>query len=154
MMITPSRFLGLAVALAIGLASFSARADDAIGQVKTAKGEVMVLRHGSLQPLVTGDHVLQSDTIRTGKGASSVGITFTDNSMMALGPNSELTLDKFEFDTTTRAGVFNTALAKGTLAVQSGQIVQQTPGAMHIHIPAAVLGVRGTKFVVNVGENS
>src|SRR5580692_3699974 len=51
MMITPSRFLGLAVGLAIGFATLSAQADDAIGQVKTAKGDVKVLRHGSVQPL-------------------------------------------------------------------------------------------------------
>ena len=153
MMIMPSRFLGLAVGLAIGFAAFSAQADDAIGQVKTAKGDVKVLRHGSVQPLAVGDHVFQTDTVSTAKGAS-VGITFVDNSMMSLGPSSQLALDQFQFDTTTHAGVFNTSLTKGTLAVKSGQIVQQTPEAMHIKTPAALLGVRGTEFVVRADENS
>jgi hypothetical protein len=153
MMITPSRFLGLAVGLAIGFAAFSARADDAIGQIKTAKGDVKVLRHGAVQPLAVGDHVFQTDTVSTAKGAS-VGITFVDNSMMSLGPSSQLALDQFQFDTTTHAGVFNTSLTKGTLAVKSGQIVQQTPEAMHIKTPAALLGVRGTEFVVRADENS
>jgi hypothetical protein len=153
MMITSSRFLGLAVALAITCTVFSARAEDAIGQVKTKMGDVKVLRHGAPQALSVGDHVFQSDTISTAKGAS-VGITFVDNSMMSLGPNSQLALDQFRFDTTTHAGVFNTSLAKGTLAVKSGQIVQQTPEAMHIKTPAALLGVRGTEFVVRADENS
>jgi hypothetical protein len=150
-----SRILGLAMALAVGLATFSAQAEDAIGQVKTAKGDVKVLRHGATQPqaLAVGDHVFQSDTISTAKGAS-VGITFMDNSMMSLGPSSQLALDQFRFDTTTHAGVFNTSLARGTLAVKSGQIVQQTPEAMHIKTPAALLGVRGTEFVVRADENS
>lgn len=152
-MITPSRFLGLAVALAVSCAAFSARAEDTIGQVKTAKGEVKVLRHGATQSLAVGDHVFQSDTISTAKGAS-VGITFVDNSMISLGPSSQLALDRFQFDTTTHAGVFNTSLTKGTLAVKSGQIVQQTPEAMHIKTPAALLGVRGTEFVVRADENS
>jgi len=153
MMITPSRFLGMAVALAISATSFSAYAEDSIGQVKTAKGDVKVMRHGAALPLAVGDHVFQSDTISTAKGAS-VGITFMDNSMMSLGPSSQLALDQFQFDTTTHAGVFNTSLSKGTLAVKSGQIVQQTPEAMHIKTPAALLGVRGTEFLVKADENS
>lgn len=149
----PSRFLGLAAALAVSFAAFPAQAEDTIGQVKTAKGDVKVMRHGAAQPLAVGDHVFQSDTISTSKGAS-VGITFVDNSMMSLGPGSQLVLDQFQFDTTTHAGVFNTSLSKGTLAVKSGQIVQQTPEAMHIKTPAALLGVRGTEFLVKAGENS
>lgn len=153
MMITPSRFLGVAVTLAVSFMAVSAQAEDAIGQIKTAKGDVKVLRHGAAQPLAVGDHVFQSDTISTAKGAS-VGITFVDNSMMSLGPSSQLALDQFQFNTTTHAGVFNTSLSKGTLAVKSGQIVQQTPEAMHIKTPAALLGVRGTEFVVRADENS
>jgi len=148
----PSPFFGLAVALVLGCAT-AAYADDAIGQVKTKIGDVKVLRHGIPQPLSVGDHVFQSDTISTAKGAS-VGITFVDNSMMSLGPVSQLALDQFRFDTTTHAGVFNTSLAKGTLAVKSGQIVQQTPEAMHIKTPAALLGVRGTENVVRAEEKS
>jgi len=141
------------VALAVSFTAFSASAEDAIGQIKTKMGDVKVLRHGAAQPLAVGDHVFQSDTISTAKGAS-VGITFVDNSMMSLGPSSQLALDQFQFDTTTHAGVFNTSLTKGTLAVKSGQIVQQTPEAMHIKTPAALLGVRGTEFVVRANENS
>lgn len=152
-MIAPSRLLGIAVVLAVSFAAHSVRAEDAIGQVKTRTGDVKVLRHGASQPLSVGDHVFPSDTISTAKGAS-VGITFVDNSMMSLGPGSQLALDEFRFDTTTHAGVFNTSLARGTLAVKSGQIVQQTPEAMHIKTPAALLGVRGTEFVVRAGENS
>lgn len=152
-MIASSRFFGLTVALAIGCAASCAQADDWIGQVKTAKGDVKVLRHGATQPLAVGDHLFQSDTISTAKGAS-VGITFVDNSMMSLGPSSQLALDQFQFNTTTHVGVFNTSLSKGTLAVKSGQIVQQTPEAMHIKTPAALLGVRGTEFVVKTDENS
>ncbi|HMH66232.1 MAG TPA: FecR family protein [Rhizomicrobium sp.] len=151
MRITPSRILGCAVALAIGFAG-AAWADNPIGQVKTLKGDVKVVRQGKVLPLAVGEHVFQSDTIRTTN--SSVGITFADNSMMSLGPNSQLALDQFRFDTTTHEGVFNTSLSKGTLAVKSGQIVQQTPEAMHIKTPAALLGVRGTEFLVRADGKS
>jgi hypothetical protein len=138
--------------LAFGFAG-TVRADEAIGQVKTAKGGVSVLHQGQTLPLKVGDHVFQSDTIATAKGGS-VGITFTDNSMMSLGPNSKLALKQYRFDATTHVGVFDSVLSQGTLAAKSGQIVKQTPEAMHITTPTALLGVRGTEFVVNAGGQS
>ncbi len=128
-------------------ASLTAAAEQEIGQVKTEAGKVSVERRGQSQPMAIGDRVYQSDVIVTATDGS-VGITFADNSMMSLGPDSRLALDQFQFDTTTNEGVFNSSLQKGTLAVKSGQIVQQTPEAMHIQTPAALLGVRGTEFVV------
>ena len=148
-----SKNLLFGVALFLALLPYTARAADPIGQVKTADGPVTVERSGAGQPIAVGDHVFQSDVVVTGAGGS-VGITFVDNSMMSLGPDSRLALDKFQFDTTTHDGVFDSSLQKGTLAVKSGQIVKQTPEAMHIKTPAALLGVRGTEFVVRAdGKN-
>jgi hypothetical protein len=142
-----SRNLKYSAALLLALLPYTARAADPIGQVKTADGPVTVERGGASQPVAIGDHVFQSDTVVTGAGGS-VGITFVDNSMMSLGPESRLVLDQFKFDATTHEGSFDSSLQKGTLAVKSGQIVKQTPEAMHIKTPAALLGVRGTEFVV------
>ena len=122
-------------------------AADAIGQIKTESGTVTIERGKTATPAQIGEHVYQTDTLVTGKNGS-VGITFADNSMMSLGPSSKLSLDEFRFDTTTHEGVFNSSLKSGTLAVRSGDIVKETPEAMHIRTPAALLGVRGTHFVV------
>jgi hypothetical protein len=127
--------------------SAPAAAETAIGQVKSASGEVSVLRGGASQKVAAGDRVYPSDVLTTGPDGS-LGITFADNSMLSLGPDSRLSLDQFVFDTTTHAGVFESSLSSGTLAVKSGQIVKQTPEAMKIRTPSALLGVRGTEFVV------
>ena len=145
--------LGYFMALATVLTPLTAKADEPIGQVKTESGTVTLERHGTTEPVAIGDHVYQSDTIVTAAGGT-VGITFADNSMMSLGPDSRLALDEFKFDTTTHEGEFDSSLQKGTLAVKSGQIVHQTPEAMHIRTPAAVLGVRGTEFVVRADGKS
>lgn len=125
-------------------------ADDAIGQIKTETGQVSVQRHGVKEVVRVGERVFRSDTIATAAN-SSVGITFEDNSLMSLGPDSRLSLEQFQFNVTTHEGRFEAALEKGTLAVKSGQIVRQTPGAMRVRTPAAILGVRGTEFVVRAG---
>jgi hypothetical protein len=122
-------------------------AADPIGQVKTASGAVMVVHDGASRPLAIGDRVFQADLVSTGQDGS-VGITFADNCRLSLGSSSELVLDRFEFNTTTHQGKFDSSLKAGTLAVKSGQIVEQTPEAMTITTPAAVLGIRGTELVV------
>ncbi len=145
-----STLLACALGVLAGLVSAPpARAAEPIGQIKTATGTVAIERDGARRPAAPGDRVLQSDVVVTGADGS-VGITFLDNSMMSLGPDSALALDRFQFDSTTHDGKFESSLKRGTLAVKSGYIVQQGPPgeAMRVRTPAAVLGVRGTEFVV------
>jgi hypothetical protein len=119
-----------------------------IGQIKTSKGRVEVTRAGQTLPGSVGTRLQTSDTVTTGADGS-VGITMNDDSLLSAGPNTVLSLDRYDFDPTTNQGRFNATLNKGTLAVISGRLAKQTPGAMTIQTPAAVLGVRGTEFVVS-----
>ena len=139
----------LIVTAAIALVGGLPAAADPIGQIKTASGAVSIERAGARLPAAAGDRVEQSDVVTTGKDGA-VGITFQDNSMMSLGPDSALALDRFKFDSTTHEGAFESSLKRGTLSVRSGYIVQQGPPgeAMKVRTPAAILGVRGTEFVV------
>ena len=147
-------WLGVAAAAVVLAPLAAAAAEEAIGQIKTETGTVTVERGGKSRPAVIGDHVYRADVLVTG-ARSSVGVTFSDNSLMALGPFSRLSLDQFRFDPTTHAGAFDVTLHRGALAVKSGQIVRQTPEAMRVRTPAALLGVRGTEFVVRAdGEKS
>jgi hypothetical protein len=127
--------------------SVAASAAEPIGQVKTAEGIVTVGRSGATAALKAGDRVYQSDVVATGADGS-VGITFADNSMLSLGPSSELVLYRFAFNTTTHKGFFDARLRKGTLVGKSGQITKETPEAMVVRTPAVALLVKGTKFLV------
>ena len=123
------------------------------GRVKVSKGEVQIERDGKRLPAPVGATIQARDTVKTGPDGS-VGITFQDNSRLSAGPNSELVIERFVFDSTTHKGEFDTALKKGTLAVVSGEIVKQSPEAMRVKTPAAIMGVRGTEFVVKVDESA
>jgi hypothetical protein len=142
----PTRIAGLALAVALAL---PAVAD--IGQVKTRKGQVSVERKGQLLPAEVGMALEASDTLKTGPDGA-VGITMRDNSLLSAGPNSILSLERFEFDAATSQGRFDAQLQRGTLAVVSGRIAKQSPQAMTVRTPSAQLGVRGTEFVVSAGE--
>ena len=137
---------GLTLSVLLFAAS-SAQATD-IGQVKVSSGSVTIDRGGQALPGSLGVRVQQGDVVKTGADGS-VGITMSDNSLLSAGPNSVLALDQYAFDTTTNQGRFDASLSTGTLAVVSGRLARQSPGAMTVRTPSAILGVRGTEFVVS-----
>ena len=139
----------LAMAICFGMAAAAFAAD--IGQIKIAKGQVSIERQGKTVPATVGARLQTSDIVKTGADGS-VGITMDDDSLLSAGPNSALSLDHFSFDSTTNQGRLDTSLNKGTLAVISGRIAKQTPDAMTVRTPTAILGVRGTEFVVSAND--
>jgi len=139
----------LLTALALGLSSTAAFAE--IGQIKVAKGQVSVDRKGQVLPGQVGLLLEAADVLKTGADGA-VGVTMRDNTLLSAGPNSILALERFEFDATTSKGRFDSQLRRGTLSVVSGRIAKQSPEAMTLRTPSAVLGVRGTEFVVAVDE--
>ena len=124
-----------------------AASQNRIAQVKTVSGQVKVARGGGQTSPKAGDSLFEKDTVVTGADGS-IGITFIDNTVMSAGPNSEISLEQFTFDSSNFNGSMLTELRKGTLSVVSGDIARSSPGAMKVRTPAATLGVRGTRFVV------
>jgi len=131
--------------------SFPALAAD-VGLVKVSKGSVQIERNGTKVAAPVGAPVQTSDVIVTGADGSA-GITFTDNSLVSVGPNTVFAIDKYRFDSTTHAGEFEGNLKKGRLAAISGKMVKASPESMKIRTPSAIMGVRGTEFVVQVDED-
>jgi hypothetical protein len=145
-----NRLPTIAVTLALALAASAAHAQS-IGQVKSAKGQVTVERKGVAVPAPVGFKVEASDVVKTGADGS-VGITLTDNSLVSAGPNTVLSLDKYSFDAITHKGEFQSSVKKGTFAMVSGKIAKESPDAVQVRTPSAILGVRGTEFAVQVAE--
>jgi hypothetical protein len=143
----------LAVSALLGAAPAAAQVAGQVdaGQVKVATGTVHVERGSHRLPALAGMKVRQGDVIVTGADGS-VGVTFADNTLISAGPGSTFSIDRFAFDPTTHAGGFDASLRRGTLAAISGKLAKQSPDAMRVRTPAAILGVRGTEFVVRVAD--
>jgi hypothetical protein len=144
-------FAGALVAV-LAFGAGAAWAADVIGHVKTIQGGVTVVRDAPV-PASVGLAILAEDVIETGSDGS-VGITFTDGSTMALGPDSRLLVAEYSFDSAAFTGDFAAELSAGTLVVDAGDIARTAPDAMRITTPDAVLGVRGTVFAVKVEPRS
>ncbi len=135
---------GVAATLAL-LVNDAAAAD--VARIKSSSGPVHVERGGARLPAGVGTGLQASDTVVTG-AKGSVGITFTDDSRMAAGPNSALVINRYAFDQTTHAGVLDASLKRGTLAAVSGRLAKHSPEAVTVRTPTMILGVRGTEFLV------
>lgn len=139
------------IAAALVALAFPAAAPAAdAGQVKIARGAAWIERGGVRRPAEVGAKVQESDVIATGPDGA-VGITFADDSLLSIGPSSTLVIEHFSFDPTTQRGGFESTLRGGTLSAVSGRLTRQSPEAMKVRTPSAILGVRGTEFLVRAG---
>jgi len=100
----------IALAVALGVAPPAEAVD--IGQIKVSKGQVAIERNGQSHPGTVGMRLQTSDIVKTGADGS-IGIGMSDNSLLSLGPNSVLSLDRYEFDSTTHQGAFDASLRTG-----------------------------------------
>ena len=128
-----------------------AGAAETIGYVRVIQGDAYLVQAGQQSKAALDAPVTQGSLIRTGPGAA-LGITFKDNTVMALGPATELSVDDYLYS--PRQGRFKLAatLNKGTLAYLSGAIAKQNPDGVRLKTPTGAIGVRGSHFAIKVDD--
>lgn len=120
-----------------------------IGRVKSSVGAAFIQRAGRTLPVAPGVKLEPGDVLVTGKGGR-MGIAFIDDTRFAVGPNSRVAVSEFAYNRTRQTGSFVTQVDRGSLGVVSGRIAKSGRDAMRVRTPTSMLGVRGTKFVVEV----
>ncbi|MGE4292785.1 MAG: FecR domain-containing protein [Desulfovibrio sp.] len=138
----------LLLILLISLFSSGAQAEDFVASVKSAQGEVLVFRQGEAHTVEPGDHILLSDVLQTKDG--SLGVLFRDDTALSLGPDTEINVRDFVFDPHGGNLDFLLQITKGSAAFVTGQLGKIKPEAFKVETPQATIGVRGTRFVVDV----
>jgi hypothetical protein len=144
-------FVPCAVATAFCIGAFAPARADEIGTVKIARGQVSIERGGASLPAGVGARLQAADVVATGSDGA-VGITMNDDTLLSAGANSRVSLDRYAHDPSTNQGRLDVSLNRGTIAVISGRIANQSTDAMTVRTPTAILGVRGTEFAVKVGD--
>ncbi len=146
------RAILLGLALSLLPASGWAAQDDVIGSIKNHQGDVAVVRAQQRLPAQVGMKLAKSDVLRTGAD-SSLGVILRDDSLLSLGPNSEVALVDFAFAPAEGTLAMVTRMVKGTAAFLSGQIARLAPQSVRFETPVATIGIRGTKFAVKIEES-
>jgi hypothetical protein len=131
------------------LVSSAAASDGSVARVKTVKGPASIVRGQSVIPAVSNEKVFQGDTLRTGADGS-LGVVFRDDTLISLGPNSELVVDVFLFAPAEGKLSIVTRMLRGTAAYVSGIIAKLSPQSARFETPVATIGIRGTRLLVKV----
>jgi hypothetical protein len=145
-----SKFAFFSAVLAFCGALFAQTPAEEAGLIKSTRGQVSIEREGKAVPALAGAKVFASDRMVTGADGSA-GIALKDNTLLTVGPNSTMSLDRFAFDSTTHQGALEASIRRGTLSVVTGKIAKASPEAVVFRTPNSILGVRGTEFVIEAG---
>jgi len=130
----------------------SASPSPVVATVQKVNGTATVIRQGQSIPTKIGSEIREYDTLSTGPDGS-IGVVFSDDTLLSLGPESVLVIDEFVFAPNQEEFSIVLRMLKGTAAYLSGLISKLAPESAHFETPTASIGIRGTKFVVKVEEN-
>ena len=122
-----------------------------IGNVVLQAGVASVERKGTESDLNLNSDIMFMDHVKTGKG--EVGITFIDDTNVAVSSQSSLIIDDFVYDPNNAEGSkLVLRIAFGTVRYASGNIAKLNKQNVDIRTPTARIGVRGTAFSMTVDE--
>ena len=120
----------------------------AVGTVTVVEGPAFrTPKDGTEQPLQQGASIELDDTLRTGADGN-LKLTLTDQSVVVLGPESEMVVERAEFEAQERSKVSLKLLVGGVWA-KVKKAIAGSDSTFEVSAARAVAGVRGTIFRVD-----
>jgi hypothetical protein len=140
----------LIICALLASATMAAAQDDRpIGMVKTASGEVFILRNGRRMAALPGSGLVMGDVLSTG-ATGALGVILRDDTVLSLGPSTETRIERFAFEPAEQKLGMVLRVTRGLIEYLSGRISKLAPGSVRIETPVATLGVRGTHLVARI----
>lgn len=118
-----------------------------VGFVAAVRGEAEVVRGQDSLPARIGLALQQGDRLLTGE-RSRLKVLLSDDSVVALGSDSQVELGRHLFDPAAKARTTRLQLLGGSLRALVQQVVGDTAADFEVRSGTAVAGVRGTEFVL------
>ncbi len=117
------------------------------GTFKQVQGEAWVGTGPQRRTPQPGEGLRETERVSTGTNGAAT-IVLRDGTALTVGPNSTVDLSRFQFDGTTQKGNFLLDLLQGSVRVVTGLLARANPELFKVQTPTAVVGVRGTDFIV------
>lgn len=118
----------------------------ALGLINSISGDVRVIRSGKTYAAKIGSPLSQQDVVTTGKN-SSAKIIMADKSIVVLQPESELKLSNFQTRSPNTKAKTEFELPQGSVRFKVEPLLAEE--SFEVRTPIAVVGVRGTEFIVS-----
>jgi hypothetical protein len=138
---TRSVFLCLLVLLCLLSTSYVEAAAGVVGKVTKVQKQAKV---GAGTARV-GKAVQMKDRLRTGAGAR-LQVTFVDGTVLTLGENAVVVVDRYVFDPTKSSGQMALSSTQGAFRFATGKLNQMKDKDVKVTTPKGALAVRGTEF--------
>lgn len=91
---------------------------------------------------------VQANEVITTRANDRAHLVFLDGSSLTVGPDAQLTIDKFVYDPATKTGELAINASKGVLRLVGGTISKKTP--ITITTPSNIIGIRGGIALLDV----
>jgi len=91
---------------------------------------------------------VQANELVTTNENDRAHLVFLDGSSLTVGPNAQLTIDRFVFDPSTKTGELAINASKGVLRLVGGKISKGNP--ITITTPSSTIGIRGGITILDV----
>ncbi len=127
---------------------------NAAGQVIVISGPFQAINADKqTRTLDRGAYFYSGESLMTGTN-STAQIRFTDGTVMALNPNSQIKIDGYIYQKDPKKDKSTVSLIKGGFRALTGLISKSSPDSYKVETPVAVIGVRGTNYsaVLDQGE--
>ena len=145
-----ARFVdALAGHTAYAQAGAPASAAKAIGHVVKMTGSASIVRNGVAIVANTGDTLYQNDVVQTGSN-STMGMVLDDGSAFNLSANARCMLNDLVYDPAGSSNKSLFTLVQGGVSFVAGQVAPT--GDMEVATPVAVIGIRGTAVLLDIGS--
>lgn len=140
------RSIALLILLATGQAALAADA----GRVLLAGGNTVAIRGNQTVALARDSIIQEKDLLRTGPGGS-LQVRFSDESLLSLRENSELSVDSYRFngrEDGNEQALFR--LVKGGLRTITGLIGRTNHRNYQMQSITSTIGIRGTDYAATL----
>lgn len=123
--------------------------NEAVGRISMTLGQAHIFRpDGSHRSARSGDPVWVGDRIETAAGGH-VHIRFVDDALVSVRPASRLVIEDYQYDSSqVHQSLVRFRLDIGVARSISGAAAEGARERFRLNTPLAVIGVRGTDFVV------
>ncbi len=128
--------------------------NESIGVNSAVKGDVTI-QSGEQQAkqAVIKEPVLLGDVVKSNE-VGSLQVLLKDQTVFTVGPDCNLTIDKFVYDPTKDTNSMSASVQKGMFRFMSGNISKSGPDSVSIETPIASMGIRGTMVEGLIGPEA
>src|SRR5262249_27122339 len=116
-----------------------------IGTISDVENEAQIVSSSGSTTAVVGLAVHMKDQLDTGVDGR-LQVTFKDQTVLTLGENAQVLIDRYVFDPNRGAGEALLKATQGAFRFAAGQLKNVPNKTITVSTPVADVGVRGTEF--------